>query len=116
VSCSNTLSTNGYQERRQRWARIQPPQVLGGDRRPLALARQDDRLYAREDFTRPVARDRRASTPLERLQEAEQFHALVECQLVCLIDPQALGELGRKSHTSRCRQIADSHRSQSCRG
>src|ERR1700677_4786844 len=47
-------------------ARIQPREVLAGDRRLLALAGQDDRLHAREDFTWPVARHRRADTVRER--------------------------------------------------
>ena len=57
---------------------------LGG--RPLVLARQDDRLHAREDLPRPVARDLRAGTVREGLEDGQQLHPLVECELGHLID------------------------------
>ena len=53
----------------RRWARIQPPQVLARDRWPRVLARQNDRLHTREDFTGQFCPKPQPGTPGERLEE-----------------------------------------------
>src|ERR1700757_4009416 len=58
----------------RRWAGIKPPQVLDGDRRPLLRTRQNDRLYACENLSRSVARDRRDSTVREWLKQGQHLH------------------------------------------